>query len=1241
MKHQARLLSACLSTVLIAACGARSKTPGGERPIDRLREQAADEPKDGALWSSLLSHEMFADGGDPVRARAALSHVQKLNAAPLRTQFVAAELGVLEGHPGKALDSYIGALKLVGASNDPIATSIAEASLSSLADMNDAVDDYRPRVDRALDELARDPHKLGLNAAHLLRMQRLGRALTRGDTKAAAEAADQAGCVQRVEVAGAFGPRELLGFDSALPGESAGALADEYELGAGRGTGKKRTIETRRCVIALGRGAHDARPGTTLVRAEVDVKTPGSHALRVESPNSVVLWVDGKQLARLDTRTEQTFGVRYLPLNLSAGRHEIRAKVSSRHPNPALSLALVNASPEAIERTRVAGVNPSGPLERYVAAKLLLARGDAVGARELLRTSGATEPPAAMLVLQAAVALADPLRSPELRRDQARDLLRKAALRDPEAWYPVMGLASLEAAEGRLKEAIDGLRAALKRWPEVIAIRTTLIDQLRGRGWVEEADAIVADLGKRMPNACAVTAIQLQSARARARMTELSELTEKVMACDATSSARLSILRAQRRYDEATKELLRLRSLSDVLDEAQRIDADLELALLADDKAKIAALRAERSAFWPDRPEPVLDRTDVLLSGAQRAQALSYLSSSIDKEPDDLFELRRVHEALGGESLFASYRKDGAALIKAFESSGRKYSEPQVLVLDYTVVRVFEDGSSTDLTHNIMRIQSQEAVDENGEFAVPEGARLLKLHTIKPDGTKLEPDTIGGKDTLSLPSLSPGDYVEFEHMRGESPSNGFPGGYLGNRFYFRSFEVPFDHSELVVILPPSMEPVLDPRGPAPKSVRETKDGNTVLRWVADESRPLSPEPMSVASREFLPSINLGVRAEWSAYVDSLRDLLADKDPVDPAAKELVQRIIGDAAKAPASVRAARLYRWVTEQVEATQDVFGVAPAMLASRTGNRDRILHYMLKLAGIDSELALVRGADGDHSKALLPDPETYGYLLLRLQTEKGTTWLHTGTRNTPFGYVPSHLRGEQALIINAKVERAQTPALNLAEELRELDLDITLEKNGSGTLRVRETLRGGQASTWRNDLEGVPKEQLESRFEESYVARILPGAQLKTLRIEGRDNPEVPLVLDFEFTVPQLGHRVGAEQRIGGMFTSGLSHSLARTAERTVPQLVAVATATDLRLRLKVPEGARVAAIPGTARFDHAGRATFTASAKTEGRKVVVNRSLRIPVLRVSPQAYPDFSAFARSVDLAEASEITVTMP
>ncbi|MDB4977640.1 MAG: hypothetical protein JWN48_5981, partial [Myxococcaceae bacterium] len=958
-----------LSLLVPAACGgARRAGERKDRRIDHLRTQVERHPDDPKLALELAVGEHLYDGGDPTRARAAVERAHKLGDASLALEFIEAEQRVLEGEPELAFTGYLALLEHAQASSEPLAPYYTEVALQSLADMNDATDDYRPRVHEALTKLYARGDAVGLQVAHQARMGLLSQATQAGDIEQARRFALEAGCVQRFEVAGPFGPRELLGFDRVLPPEAPGPFAASYDLGPTRGVQPVRTIETRRCAFGIGRGAHDAAPGSTVLRSELEVRADkaGHYALRVESPNSFVVQLDGKEVERVDLRVRPGSGVRYLPLALSAGKHELKLKVTSRHPNPAISLALIKAEPAALERARLP--QPASELERFLIAKIALARGDVIGARELVRKLGQGEPTAHWLILEGATALADPLKTAELRRDRARELLTRAAKQNGQAWYPNVGLARLAAAEGRTKEAIEALREAKTRWPKATSIRTSLVEHLREAGYVEEADLLVEDLVKQLPHACAVVNLSLWSARNRGRIGDVVRLTERAMSCDATSTARLTVLKTQLKYDQAAAELTRLQTLGEPLDPAQQLETDLERARLAGDLAQVRALRERRSEVWYDRPEPTLDRADMLLASGDKAGALKLLASSLAKEPGDLYELRRVQEALSADELFKSYRKNGAQLIRAFEAAKHKYEEPQVLVLDYTVQRIFEDGSSVSLTHNIIRVQSQEAVDDNGEFSVPEGARLLSLHTIKADGTRLEPDVIPGKSTWSLPNLSPGDYVEFEYVRGESPSAGFPGGYLGDRFYFKSFEIPFDQSELMVIMPESMEPVLDPRGPLPELVKQKADGLTVLRWTEKQSRSLSPEPGSVASREFLPSINLGVKVSWQAYIESLRDLLLDKEMFDPAAQEFVDGLLGERRSAPASVKADALYRWVSEQLEATNDVFGSAPSMLSARTGSRERVLKYMLQLAGVSSELVLARGVEADHSEAALP---------------------------------------------------------------------------------------------------------------------------------------------------------------------------------------------------------------------------------------------------------------------------------
>jgi thioredoxin-like negative regulator of GroEL len=1244
-----RKTGAVVCALALFACGMQRQGHRDERPIDRLRGVAKANDDDPGLALELAIGEHLFDGGEPARARTALQHATELmrrksHSGPMGSNdldlaFLRAEHHVLEGDPAAAFTEYLALLQGAAGSSDPRAPYFAEVSLLSLADMNDATDDYRPRMHDALHALREQADTLGLAASHQLRLALAAEAARAGDSNTARGYAAQAGCIQQLQVAGPFGPRELLGFDVVYPAEQPGALAAQHDLGPGRGVRPVRNLDTFRCAFGLGRGAHDALPGTTVVRSEVDVKTAGSYALRTESPNSYVVYLDGKETARVDLRTRYATGLRYLPLTLSAGKHELKIKISSRHPNPALSLALMPASANAVEQTKLP--SPRSDLERYLMAKIALGRGDSVAARELTRKLGHKDPTAHWLVLQAAAALGDPLKSAELRRDLARDLLRQAAKQNARAWYPSVGLARLASAEGQTKEAIEQLRAAQNEWPQANSVRTNLIELLREAGYVEEADAVVAELAKEMPHACAVVNMQLWSARNRGRMAEVAALSERMMQCDAGANARLTALRAQQRYDEAAKELLRLETLGDPLDPAQKLDAELERARLVNDRPRIKELREQRSAYWHDRPEPRLDRADVLLAAGDTKAAIQDIADGLAKEPGDLYELRRVQDALSGEDLFKGFRKNADELIKAFQPSANSYDQPQVMVLDYTVVRLFEDGSSVSLTHNIIRPQSQEAVDENGEFSVPEGARLLSLHTRKQDGSRLEPDAIPGKSSWSLPNLAPGDYVEFEFVRGESPSLGFPGGYLGDRFYFQSFEVPFDHSELVVLMPESMQPVLDPRGPLPQVVQEKKDGLNVLRWTARQSKALAPEPASVATREFLPSINLGVKVSWAAYVESLRDLLIDKDVYDPAAQEFVLKLLGDKVNAPKSVRAELLFRWVTEQIEVSNEVFGSAPAMLAARTGSRERVLRYMLGLAGMESDLVLVRGAEADHSEATLPDPETFGYLVLRVGTEQGVRFLHAGARHAPFGYLPPQLRGELAMVVGAKGELTQLPTVELEQELRTVELDVTLSPEGEGKLTVRETHRGASAVEWRNDLDAIPAGELETRFSQQYAANVIPGARMTSLKVLDRERPEAPLVLEYALEVADLGQRSGDQQRIGGLFPSSLSARYARTGSRTTTEIVTPPQAVDVRTRLHLPKGARVVALPKAGTLAHPSKAKFETRSENGGDGLALNRSLRVPITRVSPEEYAGFATFCRTADALEASELVIDLP
>jgi hypothetical protein len=127
---------------------------------------------------------------------------------------------------------------------------------------------------------------------------------------------------------------------------------------------------------------------------------------------------------------------------------------------------------------------------------------------------------------------------------------------------------------------------------------------------------------------------------------------------------------------------------------------------------------------------------------------------------------------------------------------------------------------------------------------------------------------------------------------------------------------------------------------------------------------------------------------------------------------------------------------------------------------------------------------------------------------------------------------------------------------------------------------------------------------------------------------------------SVDNLGHRVGDELRIPGLFPSTLQGQFARLAQRTTSALVAPAQVSEVRIRLQLPKGAKVRAVPEPAQLTLGG-ARFAIEADTKENRVEITRRVRLPLQRVTPSDYPAFAGFCRTVDLAEAAELAVALP
>jgi tetratricopeptide (TPR) repeat protein len=1226
-----------LALALLVGCPRGGETTPEELTIEDLRRAAAGRPNDPRAAFELAVGELLRFDGDPSRARAAIERAIALDDRAPAPQLLSALEAHQHGDFDRALDGFLGTLE-----RDTTDGTFAELAAAGVEELAELAPRFAERVPARLSPvLARLP----LPARHTATDVLTELAYRAGAVGRVRELASASGCATDWRVIGPFGPRDLLGFDTRFPAEAAGALADTYDLGPGRGEQPTRTHEARGCAVHLGGGAIGAG-GVTYAETFVEIAQGGPQTLRLETPNAVEVRIDGERVIRLDHRRETMRRVTYHPIELSAGRHEIEVKVATRHPNPILAISI------APGRRDAALPDGDDPWSTYVAASTLFSRGAVVDARERLRPAGAAaqEGSATMRILQSAVALADPMVTDDMRRDRARDYLRAAGNKDAEAWFPVFQRARLEAAEGRDQEAIAILREASTRWPAVLPFKLTLLELLLGRGWDDQADALVASAREAVPGACSPIRGALVLAQRRDRVDLVDRHVEELLACDARAGERYQILVAGRRWDDAERELARLIALEPVQSRDRFLPSRLDLAESRADRDAVMRVLEEMRARSPRSPTSWLSLADRALAEGDRTRALEVLSAAIAQEPTDMADLRRVRTALGGAFELEAFRVRGEEAISAYREANASYDQPQVLVFDYSAIRVFEDMSSLQLVHQIYEARSDEAIDELGEFEPPGGAYVLTLQTIKPDGARLEPELIEGKDTISLPSLAVGDLVEMEYVRVLDPPAGLPNGVLGDRFYFASYEVPFFRSEQVLITPPGVEVTVDPRGPAPETRQSAgPDGTIVRRWRVDRSVPLVPEPASVSAREYLPSINWSVNASWSSFLDGLRDVLADRDVIDPAAVRLARQVAGEGDD---RTRAERLYRWLLDETENNDDVFGEAPVMVAQRTGNRVRMLHYLLGLVGIRSDLLVARGLGNDQTRSEVADEETYTNLVLRLGAATGGTaegggegavYLQPTARGVPFGYLNPALRGQDALVLTTSseggVQRVELPASlgpadSVLSDSRRVEITARVARDGGAEVEIVETFRGVEAIGWRNDLESIPDAVLEQRFEEAYVGRVLSGARLESLRITGRDEPNEPFVLRYVARVPALARRQGGALVLSGLFPTALGPRFARLDERTTAQVVGPPIHLDVVLRVTTEDGAPSVRLPPVS-LEHGG-AKLTTSSREEGGFLVVERHLEVPMMRVSARDYPAFAAFCRAVDEAEQREI-----
>jgi tetratricopeptide (TPR) repeat protein len=1041
-----------------------------------------------------------------------------------------------------------------------------------------------------------------------------------------------------------------------------------------KGSTEWRSAPARGCSVVV--TGPRGRSGVVYAANDVKLARDGAIVVTVETEAPWRLFVDGVAVAGGVEEATAPPRVRQTRVALSSGTHRVMVKIAAPGGRADVALSIFGAgasvellepaasargdrSAAEVERARGSGAKPprliddpsvalrgasdeapgAGALDDVLALEAAVAFSDSAALERRAARIAARWPKFAIgHLLQAQAALLDPTRPVEIAQDRARAAVERALALDPRLARARNLRVQMAMAQERPREALARLDEAPAGGPRYWRFAFARYQAYRARGWSREAEEALAEAKRMHPDACPLFEAEIQVKRERHDVAGARAAATKAAHCGGGSDELADELREAHDLDGAIAEYRRLVELDPTRDSWKSGLAET-LAMRGDAASlrEAASLFGELVARDPRATHARRQLADVKIALGDVAGARRVVEEGLAETPEST-ELYRALEALcdrdattvkscGG---IEPWRVDGHAVIAEYEKrGGSSWRSPAVIVLDRTVTRVYPTGARLTLTHNIIQVLAKDGLDKFGEVKIPDGADVLLLRTVKRDGSTREPEDIAGKDSVSVPDLEVGDYVEFEYVDPSSAPAAFPGGFLSERFYFRSFDAPLDRSEYVVVTPQSMALQIDARGDAPQPTVERKEGLAVRTFAMTKMAQVIAEPQSTPYAEWIPSVRVAAGLSMEGWRDFLRDghLMAER--ANPQLTEIALRETRGLVSVEDKARA--LDRWVRRAItKSGGSIDDPATFTLARGEGNRTTLLAALCRAAGVPAEIWLARSAQAPRLDGTLPDLEAFDQPVLAVGRGAGKPplFIDPRFRHGPAGFLVWPLRGQPALVLREGALKTETIAA-ASDDDRLVDMEARLEPSGAAEVSIVEKLRGAAALDWREALEKLPADRVRPEFEVRTLARLFPGSTLRELSWENADADDEVFIVKYKFQVAQLARRVKGALVLPAPFPAMLGRNYVGVGARKTPLFVDQATPSKLIGRFVLPPKTEARLAP---KVELSGFGSLVQSIVREGDVLRFESLFTLPHQRIAPADYPKFVDYTTALDRAE---------
>ena len=1149
-------------------------------------------------------------------------------------------------------DHYLQALKAARDSNDERAPFVAWYAAHQAVAFRHTAKDLWQRWKPFVESTLKDPRNIGWRAREELvdwwRLEAYQEAQKGFDDSAA----DFHGCASKLRIAGPFGRNVASDALRSFPAELPGPWARRWDPDPAVGEAPRvLTVKRTGCSFGI-----DEPVGPGLYYAETYLELTETQVVLIAPQSTFAVWVDDQLVQRKDPREWGVWARLGVKVKLAAGRHRVLLKVgepqvvvrflrpdgrplgASVSDDPTSPYSVV--PPEVVPGANVFDAfikngtltDPGDDLLRFAGAFLANLEGQGDVASVMLEPLLKDPTRATGVVLDAAAGFgsSDPIFAQSQRRDLTRALRESAIRKDPKLWSAALALALWEAEKSGMTEGVRRVATLVDTFPDVPDILTALAGMYNELGWSSENSSTVRELAKRFPDDPDALAAAVSAFDAVGDSKTADALVERIKKLDRDSEIVLARALSQQDYPTVLAELKRIGARRpERKDIAERI---YDVMVRAGDEKESwnkleAAIKKE-----PRNARARLDLADARYASGSRDALVRALVDAVQNGAPSA-PLEQALDLVEGVSELEPYRLKTQPLIDEYEKSGTVLPGTAARVLDYAAFWVHADGSSRMLEHELIRVQSAEAITSMAEQQLQNGL-ILHMRVIKKDGRILEPELIEGKQTVTMPHLEVGDYIETERIE-SNPGDGQRGlNYTGPRWFFREENIAYARSELVVISPKQKPLSIETRNDVPQP-EVTENGPLVVRRWRVQNSPAAPvEPFGAPVTEFLPSVQLGWGVSLNDSLRAMSDAVADISPVDPRLVRIAQHIVEGVPESSRTERAKRLYRWILANVQEGEESDG--RRVVIGKNGNQWRGFITLCRALRISVNYAVAQNRlslppNGPFSEAAL-----FTQPLLRVTADHEPIWLSFGGKYTPFAYVSAEARGMPAYVLSEdKPVAAKVPAAGAQDNVR-YGGKIQLNVDGSAELELEQSFFGKYAMGLRNALAEIPEEQLRDVLESRLLGPELRGLELKSYALDHFDDLDSPLVIRAKARIPAFAQRSGNMLLIAPPFGPRVSQ-LAALPQRQTPLLMAEATHREINLRLVLPNGAALANDLLPATITDGDRSVQVADTQKPGELSLV-RVVNLPAGRVQPKDYPRFLAFARRADDALSQSVRV---